>query len=261
MKPKLITADNSYLKFEGTSDQAFDFIDAMAQLDASNNIHDLVFNIEVALQREGFLDEDFNRVDDTLRWEDISRDEFDMLMEKYADDIEFTDFRKKTLLNITIKETEWLLHVEDSLLLQSENITAGVTTYHKRKCDQICNSYPYEDGDTFYTIENGLVIESVWDEQAEEMHNDNPDCVYYNRHVDAVNAHKAQLLEFLSNNVRADYFKDQSNLHQSAINYITSTESTLCSNCGHDLGYGYMDCGAGIAGDCPECGHNNRQLH
>jgi hypothetical protein len=188
MKPKLITADNSYLKFEGTSDQAFDFIDAMAQLDASKNMSDLVFNIEVALQREGFLDGDFNRVDDTL-------------------------------------------------------------------------SYPFEDGDTFYTIENGLVIESVWDEQAEEMHDDNPDCVYYNCHVDAVNAHKAQLLEFLSNNLRADHFKDQCNLYQSAINYITSTDSTLCSNCGHDLGYGYMDCGAGIAGDCPECGHNNRQLH
>jgi len=188
MKPKLITADNSYLKFEGTSDQAFDFIDAMAQLDASKNMSDLVFNIEVALQREGFLDEDFNRVDDTL-------------------------------------------------------------------------SYPFEDGDTFYTIENGLVIESVWDEQAEEVHDDNPDCVYYKCHGDAVHEHKAQLLEFLSNNLRADYFKDQSNLYQSAINYITSTESTLCSNCGHDLGYGYMNCGAGIAGDCPECGHNNKQLH
>jgi len=188
MKPKLITADNSYLKFEGTSDQAFDFIDAMAQLDASKNMSDLVFNIEVALQREGFLDEDFNRVDDTL-------------------------------------------------------------------------SYPFEDGYTYYTIENGLVIESVWDEQSEEVHDDNPDRVYYKCHGDAVNAHKAQLLEFLSNNVRADYFKDQINLYQSAINYITSTDSTLCSNCGHDLGYGYMNCGAGIAGDCPECGHNNQQLH
>jgi hypothetical protein len=131
MKPKLITADNSYLKFEGTSDQAFDFIDAMAQLDASKNIHDLVFNIEVALQREGFLDEDFNRVDDTHRWEDISQDEFDTLMERHLDDIEFTDFKKKTIMGITIKETEWFIHVEDTYLLQSENITAGITIYYK----------------------------------------------------------------------------------------------------------------------------------
>ena len=64
---------------------------------------------------------------------DISQDEFDTLMERHLDDIEFTDFQKKTIMNITTKETEWFIHVEDTYLIQSENITAGVTTYHKRK--------------------------------------------------------------------------------------------------------------------------------
>ncbi len=133
MKPKIITADNSYLKFEGTSDQAFEFIEAMAHIFTTRHITDLVFNIEVALQREGFLDEDFNKVDDTPKWEDISQDEFDTLMEKHLDDIAWIDFRKKTILNITTKETKWFIYEQDIYLLESKNITADSTTYHKQQ--------------------------------------------------------------------------------------------------------------------------------
>ena len=32
--------------------------------------------------------------------------------------------------------------------------------------------YPFEEGDLYYTLENNIVVESVWDYQSEEMHDE-----------------------------------------------------------------------------------------
>lgn len=57
-----------YLRFEGLSADALEFVDSMREIQDDTGIEfpkvfrDFIFNIEVALQREGILDEDFNRV-------------------------------------------------------------------------------------------------------------------------------------------------------------------------------------------------------
>ncbi len=48
--------------------------------------------------------------------------------------------------------------------------------------------YPFEEGDTYFTIENGEVVESCWDEVSEEMHNDNPKRRYFIAAIDAIEA-------------------------------------------------------------------------
>ena len=35
------------------------------------------------------------------------------------------------------------------------------------------SGYPFAEGDTYFTIENGEVIESVWDDVSEEMYDEN----------------------------------------------------------------------------------------
>lgn len=39
--------------------------------------------------------------------------------------------------------------------------------------------YPFNEGDTYYTLEDGEWIESCWDDISEEMHDENPDKKYY----------------------------------------------------------------------------------
>ena len=53
------------------------------------------------------------------------------------------------------------------------------------------NKYPFEEGDDYWTIEEndtntGLeVVWSCWDEVSEEIHDDNPDMVYYKTEKEA----------------------------------------------------------------------------
>jgi hypothetical protein len=39
--------------------------------------------------------------------------------------------------------------------------------------------YPFEEGDTYYTLEDGEWVESCWDFMSEEMHDENPNKKYY----------------------------------------------------------------------------------
>jgi len=41
------------------------------------------------------------------------------------------------------------------------------------------SKYPFEEGDTYYTIELGVVVESCWDDVSEEMHDENPNMRYF----------------------------------------------------------------------------------
>lgn len=45
-------------------------------------------------------------------------------------------------------------------------------------CEEI-REYPFEDGDTYYTLDGDEWIESCWDTCSEEIHDENPDKVYY----------------------------------------------------------------------------------
>jgi hypothetical protein len=68
-----ITAQEKYLKFDGLSNDALRFVDDIRNVfDASGSdmpkvLNDFVFNLEVALQNIGVLDEDFNLIEEAKR--------------------------------------------------------------------------------------------------------------------------------------------------------------------------------------------------
>ena len=45
--------------------------------------------------------------------------------------------------------------------------------------------YPFEEGDTYYTIELGVVVESCWDDVSEEIYDDNPHMRYFETREEA----------------------------------------------------------------------------
>jgi hypothetical protein len=47
------------------------------------------------------------------------------------------------------------------------------------------SEYPFEEGDDYYTIENGEVVWSCWDDVSEEMHT--PDTKYFHTEEEAKN--------------------------------------------------------------------------
>ena len=57
------------------------------------------------------------------------------------------------------------------------------------KCDR-CNGsgkvieYPFEEGDTYYTIEDEDIVESCWDEQSEELYSESK--MYFSNIDDAL---------------------------------------------------------------------------
>ena len=45
--------------------------------------------------------------------------------------------------------------------------------------------YPFSEGDTYYTIEYGLIVESVWDYISEMIYDENPNQKYYESREEA----------------------------------------------------------------------------
>lgn len=45
------------------------------------------------------------------------------------------------------------------------------------------NKYPFNEGDTYYTLE---VVESCWDDASEDMHDDNPNRLYFKTREEAL---------------------------------------------------------------------------
>ena len=46
--------------------------------------------------------------------------------------------------------------------------------------------YPFQEGDDYWTIEKGRVVWSCWDDISEQMHDENPNKVYYKSQREAV---------------------------------------------------------------------------
>jgi hypothetical protein len=63
-----IYAQEKYLKFEGLPADALSYVDSIRSVYAGSDmpkvLNDFVFNIEVALQNIGVLDEDFNLIEE-----------------------------------------------------------------------------------------------------------------------------------------------------------------------------------------------------
>jgi len=41
------------------------------------------------------------------------------------------------------------------------------------------NTYPFTEGDDYYTIEGKQVVKSTWDDVSEDMHDENPNTKYF----------------------------------------------------------------------------------
>ena len=71
-KQQIIEANNKCLAFKGSPKQAIDFVDYMSEFASEtggeyiNLVTDFLYNIEVELQNNGYLDEDFNPTDKCL---------------------------------------------------------------------------------------------------------------------------------------------------------------------------------------------------
>ena len=65
----LIQASEKMLSFHGDTNSALNLVNSLREaydgsgLEMSKMLNDFVFNIEVALQNEGILDQDFNQVE------------------------------------------------------------------------------------------------------------------------------------------------------------------------------------------------------
>jgi hypothetical protein len=39
--------------------------------------------------------------------------------------------------------------------------------------------YPFDEGDFYYVVENGEIVQSIWDSVSEEIHDSHPNRIYY----------------------------------------------------------------------------------
>jgi hypothetical protein len=76
---------------------------------------------------------------------------------------------------------------DDTELVAMDNTNQGINTIgdFKRKMTNI-NNYPFQEGETYYTIYGSEIIESIWDCQSEEFHDEDPDKDYYKSLADAI---------------------------------------------------------------------------
>ena len=64
----------------------------------------------------------------------------------------------------------------------------GVIDMLEREEEARRSRYPFEEGDDYWTIEDGRVVWSCWDDISEQMHDENPNQVYYKSLIDAKDA-------------------------------------------------------------------------
>lgn len=187
---QIIEANNKYLAFKGTPKEAINFVDTMRDIGTSsggefeNVMNDFLFNIERDLQDAGIYDEHFNLIDDSDRpeiYSGILKSCAEVMLRKNGVD-------------------EWTVDVRD----RADQYISGYTfcNYDQavekyNKLEEYYNMYPFLEGDPYWTIENGEVVEGTWDGISEGYHDDKPTKVYYHSESEALDAYERMLLNFL----------------------------------------------------------------
>lgn len=59
---------------------------------------------------------------------------------------------------------------------------------NKEAIREFCTKYPFEEGDDYWTIEDGEVVWSCWDNISEELFRENPDKEYFETEEEAKNS-------------------------------------------------------------------------
>jgi len=91
--------------------------------------------------------------------------------------------------NLNEKVLEWFNHFVDYVGNVDSNLYNEACEYADKK-ENNEREYPFNEGDDYYTIENGEVIWSCWDDISEELHNDNPNKQYFKTKKEAENYNK-----------------------------------------------------------------------
>lgn len=60
------------------------------------------------------------------------------------------------------------------------------STYGEHRLVQEIVEYPFQEGDEYYTVEDGVVVRSCWDGVSEEIYDENPSQTYYETYESAL---------------------------------------------------------------------------
>jgi hypothetical protein len=84
-------------------------------------------------------------------------------------------FKVINALAIQVRDdlAEHMTFSEDSDTLEAVKTIVKLAQLHQYEL-----SYPFSEGDTYYTIEHDTIIESVWDEGSEELYLTNSNNIY-----------------------------------------------------------------------------------
>tara|TARA_R110002020_G_scaffold193468_16_gene393882 strand:+ start:589 stop:1041 length:453 start_codon:yes stop_codon:yes gene_type:complete len=105
----------------------------------------------------------------------------DSLKTKYPD---MTDHEAQETLSMVLNN-EWII----------EKIWTEIDSYIKDSFgyDDVTQakeywdaSYPYNEGDDYWTIEGGVPVASCWDDESERLHDFNPNKFYFNTEEEAI---------------------------------------------------------------------------
>lgn len=91
--------------------------------------------------------------------------------------------------NLNEQVLEWFNHFVDYVGNVDSNLYNEACEYADKK-ENNEREYPFNEGDDYYTIEDGEVIWSCWDDISEELHNDNPNKQYFKTKKEAENYNK-----------------------------------------------------------------------
>lgn len=73
----------------------------------------------------------------------------------------------------------------DSTIIDIELTKVAYTVLELEK--NIITHYPFNEGDDYWTIDNGEVTWSCWDSVSEELHDLNPNKIYFTTELEAQN--------------------------------------------------------------------------
>lgn len=118
------------------------------------------------------------------------------------DNISMEQFLKQNVMDVVSKKynydpqsIDYLMNIKGQLQNVMNVVDETIDYMHKvRKIKDKRNGmvYPFDEGDDYWTIENGEVVHSCWDYVSEEIYRENPELSYYMTEESALEELKKQ---------------------------------------------------------------------
>ena len=204
---------NKHLTFKGNANEAIVFVDNMREhtnyADFCNDVSDFLFSIERALQDAGVYDEHFNLVDTPEIYSGVLKPGAEVMLRDNGDYIWTVDVRDK----------------DDVYILGHEYCDYDQAVRKYNKLVEYYDKYPFLEGDTYWTIGPRYdVVESMWDPNSEEHHDECSHQVYYTSEAQALQARKNIIIDFLIDEKNACSVQYPINIYNRIIDKIKKDE-------------------------------------